>query len=208
MVAPAAAVMALEVTSSSCPASPRDLLELSSPGFPDLRTAPMASVRRAPETCKKRGAQHEASASGTMDSNTSRQFESQREDKDPIFSQTALPHPNFYYPSFHVPPHGFQAMLNAPSISLNSPFMFRPPHSPMVTQSPNTSPPLGIPNMESPPNPQGPQASPNFAPKPSLASQPKQSRGKSTKRKEPSNEEVVPETQQPAPKKLRASKKK
>ncbi|MCO5592267.1 hypothetical protein L7F22_046265 [Adiantum nelumboides] len=78
----------------------------------------------------------------------------------------------------------------------------------MVTQSPNPSPLLGMPNMEGPPNPQGPQASLNSAPNPSLASQPKPSRGKSTKRKEPSNEEVVPETQQPAPKKTRASKKK
>ncbi|MCO5552802.1 hypothetical protein L7F22_023435 [Adiantum nelumboides] len=64
-----------------------------------------------------------------------------------------------------------------------------------------------MPNMESPPNPQGPQASLNSAPNPSLASQPKPSNGKSTKRKELSNEEVVLETQQPIPKKHRASKK-
>ncbi|MCO5549094.1 hypothetical protein L7F22_002560 [Adiantum nelumboides] len=158
--------------------------------------------------CEKRGAQGEASATGTMDSNMNRQFESQRDDEDPIFSQTALPHPNFYYPSFHLPPQSFQAMLNSPSMSPNSPFMFRPPHSPMVPQSPNPSPLLGVPNMESPPNPQGPQASLNSAPNPSLASQPNPSRGKYTKRKEPSNEEVVPETQLPVPKKTRASKKK
>ncbi|MCO5547201.1 hypothetical protein L7F22_000646 [Adiantum nelumboides] len=78
----------------------------------------------------------------------------------------------------------------------------------MVPQSPNPSPLLGVPNMESPPNPQGPQASLNSAPNPSLASQPKPSRGKSTNRKEPSNEKVVPETQLLVPKKTRASKKK
>ncbi|MCO5611595.1 hypothetical protein L7F22_065849 [Adiantum nelumboides] len=78
----------------------------------------------------------------------------------------------------------------------------------MVPQSLNPSPLLGVSNMESPPNPQGPQASLNSAPNPSLASQPKPSRGKSTKRKEPSNEEVVPETQLPVPKNTRASKKK
>ncbi|MCO5591507.1 hypothetical protein L7F22_045491 [Adiantum nelumboides] len=143
-----------------------------------------------------------------MDSNMNRQFESQRDDENPIFSQTALPHPNFHYPSFHLPPQSFQAMLNSPSISPNSPFMFRPPHLPIVPQSPNPSPLLGVPNMESPPNPQGPQASLNSAPNLSLASQPKPNHGKSTKRKEPSNEEVVPETQLPVPKKTRASKKK
>ncbi|MCO5557926.1 hypothetical protein L7F22_011499 [Adiantum nelumboides] len=99
-------------------------------------------------------------------------------------------------------------MVNSPSISPNSPFMFRPPNSPMVPQSPNPSPLLGMPNMESPPNPQGTQAKLKSAPNPSLASQPKPSCGKSTKRKEPSNEEVVPETQQPAAKKTRASQKK
>ncbi|MCO5574041.1 hypothetical protein L7F22_027819 [Adiantum nelumboides] len=85
--------------------------------------------------------------------------------------------------------------------------MFRPRHLPMVPQSPNPSPLLGMPNTESLPNPQGPQASLNSAPNPFVASQPKPSRGKST-RKEPSNEEVVPETPQPAPKKTMASKKK
>lgn len=146
---------------------------------------------------------------GTMDSNTSHEFDSsqQRGDDDPIFSQTSLPHSNFYsfpHPPFHVPPHGFQAMLNSPSFSPNSPFMFRPPHSPMVAQPPNRSSPLGIPNMGSIPNSPRSQPSPNSLNNPPLSSQPKRVRGM---RKEPSDEEIVPETQ-PAPKKPRNSKKK
>ncbi|KAI5064438.1 hypothetical protein GOP47_0021108 [Adiantum capillus-veneris] len=151
-----------------------------------------------------------------MDSNPNHFFDSQREDDDPILSQPPFSQSTFYpfsHPSFHMPPHGYQTMMNSPSISPNSPFMFRPPnygsqippphpsptlnaptrnapgpHFPMATHPSHPSPPLSVTspnsNMDASPDHVASNPSPNPTPNFIRASQPKARRAKPMKRKE------------------------